>query len=1337
MRDRLRRSSRRTTHSVVMLIVVATTSMIASSRSPFDAPGSAFGSVGMRAERGYFSAPIGNVDMVNGDLRITQTDLVLPGNAGMSLRIGRTYRLQTDNAFKWTFDYGLGGVPMYIDIPTSDPPSMVMFDGTTQKLHSGIESGYWISTEFWRFHASSRTLYLTNGWVATYDAPDTNLTAAWLHEVHDPYGNSLTPAWNATTGPRRPTSVTQQVDDSGGTHTRTVTFGGSSPQPSSMSYDGRTWTFAYESSSPYRLTTVDPPAGANWEFSYGSTSMTVTNPGGGTVAFDFTSGETPTVYQVTTGGRAISSGTWTFGFSSSGSSATGTVATPDSRTITYEHDWTDGPDGKLWTLHTRSLSHGSTIAVDTRTYTAISFDGKSLQALESRVLSQDGLTFTTAYEYHSTSYGDYLQPYQITESASNHSATRVTTRTFHTFSFGDFLLLPRVDAETVAIGTPSYSTSVEYDSTGFVISRTAGGITMDFSRDDFGNPNGSTDPGNHTTSVEYQWGVAKNTNTPEYSIFRNINEDGTVHSDKRGYWGPVTYYTYDDLGRITSSSPPDSTSIVTTYASDGSAVTVTRGVSWVTTTVDGFGRPIATENAEGVKTTAEFDNIGRKIFQSAPFTGSAAGGNAFSYDDLGRVTAVTHTADDSAVTYSYAGTDVTITDENNHSTTQHWQAFGAPGNGRLAGITDADEQEWAYTYNVFGSLTGVATPNGPDRSWTYNSDNQLESETQPESGTTSYTYNSDGLLASKTDALSQTTTFGYDANHRLTSVNAPGTSDDVAFTYDGSDNRLTATASGSSTTFSYDNAHRLVSRADVINGHTFTTGFEYDGRDNLTKITYPSGRAIQYNYDYANRITQVYSGTTVYADDLAYHATGALSGATFGNDTTETLTLNSRFRPEHLTSGPLDVTYTYDAAGNVSAIDDARSGFDSGFEYDHLDRLIEATGYGAGTFDYDAQGNRTAKSVQSGSVTYTYSSTTNRLTSASGSPETSSFSYDAAGNLTAEASATYTYTSRNQMASATVSSAATNYTYDADGLRAIKATTSQTTYYVHGLGSLVLAEYQQTSGTPALQREYVYLGSRLLASLVPDDDEPEAIAAVTGITTSAGSITAGGSVTATVSGVALPCAQVKMTWGDGSSASYPLSSPYALPIAPNHTYTSAGLYTIVAEGESGCGGKVSIPVEVRSAQIITNGDFSGGNNATNTAPANWDFYADGSGVTWGLAGYLGFFRASDSTYAVLEQLHTMSLPAGAPLEASFKLGNTDAAFGRQIFVYIRSSDWSDRALCTFYVPAYASLTTYTMRTHTNASWSGVVLDFYAIDSAASPYQIDDVSLIYAPANSSA
>jgi hypothetical protein len=211
-------------------------------------PNGSLVSVGPRAERGYFSVmPFDQVDMANGDLRLSFTDLVLNGDAGMDLRFSRSFSLQgTALPDRWAFSFV--DVPILMKNPVNPSPSswsptLVMGDGSTRPLYSGIVSGYLVTTEFWRYHVSSRTLYLPNGWVATYESSGNPTGGIMLVEVHDPFGNQITPTWDTTTArPWKPTSVSQTV--SGTTRTVTFQYLGQNPRlPSTMTFGSRTAYF--------------------------------------------------------------------------------------------------------------------------------------------------------------------------------------------------------------------------------------------------------------------------------------------------------------------------------------------------------------------------------------------------------------------------------------------------------------------------------------------------------------------------------------------------------------------------------------------------------------------------------------------------------------------------------------------------------------------------------------------------------------------------------------------------------------------------------------------------------------------------------------------------------------------------------------------------------------------------------------------------------------------------------------------------------------------------------------------------------------------------------------
>src|SRR5262249_7405381 len=154
-------------------------------------------------------------------------------------------------------------------------------------------------------------------------------------------------------------------------------------------------------------------------------------------------------------------------------------------------------------------------------------------------------------------------------------------------------------------------------------------------------------------------------------------------------------------------------------------------------------------------------------------------------------------------------------DENSHRTRHTRQAFGDPGESRLATLTDANNKAWQYQYNALGRLTQLNDPESFVRKWAYNTRDQLVSETHPEmdpapspcTGGAWLCYSSlpAGQLQTRTDAQFGTTNYGYDANDRLTSITRPSpwTTYSATMDYDASDNRVSLGNGYASSIFGY------------------------------------------------------------------------------------------------------------------------------------------------------------------------------------------------------------------------------------------------------------------------------------------------------------------------------------------------------------------------------------------------------------------------------------------------------------------------------------------------------------------------------------------------------
>jgi hypothetical protein len=147
-------------------------------------------------------------------------------------------------------------------------------------------------------------------------------------------------------------------------------------------------------------------------------------------------------------------------------------------------------------------------------------------------------------------------------------------------------------------------------------------------------------------------------------------------------------------------------------------------------------------------------------------------------------------------------------------------------------------------------------------------------------------------------------------------------------------------------------------------------------------------------------------------------------------------------------------------------------------------------------------------------------------------------------------------------------------------------------------------------------------------------------------------------------------------------------------------------------------------------EMIQNGQFSNG-------VANWVLFAtpDTSYLQWEitLGSEFAFRRQppppGTSNQAVVFQNTGVAVPADTSILATFRLGNTGSV-PKRIAVLVQEGDFSDLAVCTFWLPARAEGIPYAMRVRTTKAWTNATIAFYAAatDVPFGYYQIDDVSM---------
>src|SRR6185437_4158630 len=126
-------------------------------------------------------------------------------------------------------------------------------------------------------------------------------------------------------------------------------------------------------------------------------------------------------------------------------------------------------------------------------------------------------------------------PTGITEAGD---VSRVTARQYQHLDGSDSpFIVGLPTSETVTVGTESLSRSWTYDlSNGFRTSQrnfgtASNGVQTLFTNDGRGNIATVQTATNKVTTYTYSYGRVKNTQSPEYTIERVINPDGTVASE--------------------------------------------------------------------------------------------------------------------------------------------------------------------------------------------------------------------------------------------------------------------------------------------------------------------------------------------------------------------------------------------------------------------------------------------------------------------------------------------------------------------------------------------------------------------------------------------------------------------------------------------------------------------------------------------------------------------------------------------------------------------------------------------------------------------------------------
>ena len=595
-------------------------------------------------------------------------------------------------------------------------------------------------------------------------------------------------------------------------------------------------------------------------------------------------------------------------------------------------------------------------------------------------------------------------------------------------------------------------------------------------------------------------GVVTNLAYDDRDRLRTITVDGQA----------VTTINYSNTDLVTSVTPPNGAALYFEYDQARRLMAIRNAVDdRIEYSRNAAGGITSTTIRNGTGGTAEFsttavrDAINRVTEAvGAGVTGGLDATVQFAYDKNDNVTGITDPRSNNWQ-QQFDGLDRLVKEiDPLGGETDYDLSAQMDGRDPLAGVTDARGVTTNYVRNGFGEVIR---------------------EVSLEAGTTEYVRDERGLIIQMTDARGIVSDYTYDDAGRLLTVSYPSSpADDIAYTYDegpfGIGQLTTVTENFGTTTYSYDSLGHITAMTRTILGQSYDCTYEYDLAGEVIAIVYPSGRRVTFERDAAARITAVKTTDpatgieTTIAGGITYLPFGPVSGLAMGDGNALSLTYDLAYRAltlrrSGLTGSLMDLSFEYDAAGDILAMNDnVRPDRSQSFAYDPVSRLTQAVGgYGTIDYAYNLGGDRTqriwAKDTGTETEDYAYDAGTARLMTVSLTDAAAQmsvkrqFDYAPSGQVTSDTRAdidgtnylyTYGINARGRMASVAVGGThIASYTYDESEQRIAKAAGTDVIHYHYDHEGRLISETDGHTGETI--REYIWLGLTPLAVIVTED----------------------------------------------------------------------------------------------------------------------------------------------------------------------------------------------------------------------------------------------------------
>ena len=527
-------------------------------------------------------------------------------------------------------------------------------------------------------------------------------------------------------------------------------------------------------------------------------------------------------------------------------------------------------------------------------------------------------------------------------------------------------------------------------------------------------------PGNNsgTETYTYKYGVLAKKEKPGYVEFnRTISQyDSSIMSETNQH-GATYYFSYDNLGRITSVDLPSAFNDIEASWSTNS-VNIAQGNHMVVKYWDGMGRDLGyQEQGDGLTLyyRKTLDAEGRAIKESKGAI-AASDEYVYSYNAAGRITQIKDPLNN-VTTYTYAGTKTTIKDPLNRQTEITFTYLP----GLISTLKDPSGASANYSYDSVGRLLSVVYNSGRTQNYSYDFLDNVVSETHPETGQITYTYNSENLLSQKSFG-GVPISYEYNSSNQLKKISTSDETINYEYDSNGRISRIYSNKGWERNNIAYNSFGSVTGEVQVISGlSSKTLQYEYDANNILKKVIYPDGKSAVYTNNGLNMPeTAAFNGLNL-VSQISYGVSKQPTAISIsGNGTEHNATYNSigQLITASLIKAGLylyKATYSYDPVGNILGISDTIPNLNVNFTYDELYRIKTATYTPAGVgrvdsfaYNYDQYGNLT-QVKENGNQVF--------IKSYNSKNQPSDFTFDSRGNLVSGSGYQYQWDNLNRLSS--------------------------------------------------------------------------------------------------------------------------------------------------------------------------------------------------------------------------------------------------------------------------------------------------------------------------------